>query len=249
MTDTLAHLRQLLAKHQPLLVLQRLQQIFTLSESELLNDAILVSAQYHKLQSDRRKGILDAQQENLQSNRINYAIASLLDEIAARPEDFRGEDRVTDQLAESRADRGQGSELPAGVQGALLARITAFKKLGHHPRLLWLDDGPGDDPYEVKILKATGMELLVYHRSAEARQALTRGSFDLLVSDIIRGGKPDEGFRFLRELREAQLAPPTIFYISNFDPSRGVPPYAFGITHEPHELIHLVLDALERRYF
>jgi len=39
---------------------------------------------------------------------------------------------------------------------------------------------------------------------------------------------------------------PVIFYIGYPDPSKGVPPHAFGITHRPDELLHLIMDALER---
>ncbi len=247
MQDTLTRLREYVAALKPEPALKELIQIFTLSDSELLNDAILVSAQYKKLQSDQRKGILDYTQENLAMNRINNSLVTLIDEIEAYPEAFRGVTRVEEHLAVSRADRGQDGDLPEKVQGALLSRITHYKQQEHQVKLLWLDDGPGDDPYEVKILTAMGIGMTVLHHSAEALKLLQQGGYDLLVSDIIRGGKKNEGFRFLDELREKKLALPTIFYISNFDSSRGVPPYAFGITNEPHELIHLILDALERK--
>ena len=98
-------------------------------------------------------------------------------------------------------------------------------------------------------LTAMSIEMKVLHRSAEALELMASDEHDLLVSDIIREGKGDEGFRFLAELREKQLAIPTIFYISNLDTSRGVLPYVFGITNKPHELIHLILDVLERKYY
>ena len=39
---------------------------------------------------------------------------------------------------------------------------------------------------------------------------------------------------------------PVIFYVGVFEPERGVPGQAFGITNRPDELLHLTLDALER---
>ncbi len=38
-----------------------------------------------------------------------------------------------------------------------------------------------------------------------------------------------------------------IFYIGVVDPNKGVPVQAFGITNRPDELLHLTLDALERK--
>ena len=39
---------------------------------------------------------------------------------------------------------------------------------------------------------------------------------------------------------------PIIFYVSELDKSRGIPPGAFGITDDPNELILLVPDAVGR---
>jgi hypothetical protein len=38
-----------------------------------------------------------------------------------------------------------------------------------------------------------------------------------------------------------------IFYVGEFDPGRGLPPFAFGLTNRPDELLHLILDVLARR--
>jgi hypothetical protein len=45
------------------------------------------------------------------------------------------------------------------------------------------------------------------------------------------------------------LAPdtPVIFYVGSSDPQSEPPPGSFGLTTDPAELLHLVLDALERR--
>ena len=51
------------------LALKKLQSIFSLSNSDLVNDAILLAAQFRKLHSDVRKNIIDYTQENLIHNR------------------------------------------------------------------------------------------------------------------------------------------------------------------------------------
>ena len=40
---------------------------------------------------------------------------------------------------------------------------------------------------------------------------------------------------------------PVIFYVGEVDERRGPPPGSAGITNRPDELLHLVLDVLERR--
>jgi hypothetical protein len=47
-------------------------------------------------------------------------------------------------------------------------------------------------------------------------------------------------------MRTAGHREPVVFCILNLDPGRGTPGDAVGITNRPDELIHLVLDGLER---
>jgi hypothetical protein len=68
-----------------------------------------------------------------------------------------------------------------------------------------------------------------------------------VVSDIARGQSADEGLRFLGEAKRRGVAKPTIFTVARYEPDRGVPPYAFGITNRVDELLNLILDVLERR--
>ena len=42
---------------------------------------------------------------------------------------------------------------------------------------------------------------------------------------------------------------PLIFYIGVVDPDKDKPAQAFGITKRPDELLHLTLDALERKKY
>jgi hypothetical protein len=61
-----------------------------------------------------------------------------------------------------------------------------------------------------------------------------------------REGHSDEGERFLARVWTAGSREPVVFYIMSFDPSRGTPGDAVGITNRPDELVHPVLDGLER---
>ena len=53
----------------------------------------------------------------------------------------------------------------------------------------------------------------------------------------------------MNKFREDDDPTPVIFYIGIFDPKLGIPGGAFGITNRPDELLHLVLDALERKKY
>ena len=80
---------------------------------------------------------------------------------------------------------------------------------------------------------------------------LRQTHYDLVISDIAREGAADEGLRFLSAMRRPDngrptIFRPTIFYVGLYDAAKGIPPYAFGITNSPDELLHYVMDVLER---
>jgi len=95
-------------------------------------------------------------------------------------------------------------------------------------RLLLVNDRPEEikGPVELCLLKAA--------------------PFDVVVSDMARDSIQDEGLRFLHAARKAGIHRPTIFTVGRYEPERGVPPYAFGITSRVDELLNLVLDVVER---
>ncbi|MFQ6114776.1 MAG: hypothetical protein ACE5NG_11970, partial [bacterium] len=76
-----------------------------------------------------------------------------------------------------------------------------------------------------------------------------QGNYDLIISDIARGNDKTAGLDFLKQLRNNKNTTPVIFYIGEINPKFGVPAQAFGITNRPDELLHLALDALERKKY
>ena len=138
-------------------------------------------------------------------------------------------------------------------------------------RVLWIDDECKEDEYfkanELQFIKETiGAEVETATSSTMARSYLELNNYhyDLIISDIKRGSEDEspsesevtdipDGIVFLNELvgkvdsGEVISLPPVIFYISNLDRSRGIPAYAFGITNQITELMHLVADVYERR--
>ena len=85
----------------------------------------------------------------------------------------------------------------------------------------------------------------VARSSQEAFDLLERYDYDVVISDMDRDGVPDEGKRFVEAMPGRH--PWVLFFIgAPFDPSLGVPKGVLGGTYRPDELLHLVLDALER---
>jgi hypothetical protein len=61
-----------------------------------------------------------------------------------------------------------------------------------------------------------------------------------------RDAVEDEGIRFLKRMRKKGFLSPVVFTVGRFNPDRGTPPFAFGITNRIDECLNLVFDALER---
>ncbi len=113
-------------------------------------------------------------------------------------------------------------------------------------RLLLVNDIPQEMIGVQRILRSLGIMIDVARNTKSALNMLANAHYDVIISDMNRDGIPDEGLRFLNETIRRGVSRPTIFTVANFDPSRGVPAYAFGITNRVDEMLNLVFDVLER---
>ncbi len=152
-----------------------------------------------------------------------------------------------------------------------LRRAAFSDRLRNRPRVLWIDDHPESIATEVDTLERLGAEITLARNTHEATRVLQRTGpaggagaagggrtvprpdaarptpFQVIVSDIARGSRPDAGVRALPELHRLAPGVPVIFFISAVDPDLGIPDGATGITDRTDELLHLIVDALEGR--
>ena len=147
--------------------------------------------------------------------------------------------------------------MPEDDVARVMKRAALSKEVLKGRRILWVDDMPTNNEHEVDAFKRLGLDVVQAETDAKAMRDLVEAqpTFDILLSDMDRGDDHEAGTKFLTEVQASradgdlshydQLA--TIFYITKFDPAKGVPGNAFGITDRPDELLHLVLDALERK--
>ncbi|MEM8526219.1 MAG: response regulator [Bacteroidota bacterium] len=130
---------------------------------------------------------------------------------------------------------------------ALLERLERYDRT-RVISILWIDDNLNSGRKERKILSDLGISCYQVVSSEEAMEELQKRTYDVVISDIYRESNPSEGTDFLsKAMTQNQDLPPFIFSIANYEPERGTPPYAFGITNQPVELFHLILDVLERK--
>jgi len=134
-----------------------------------------------------------------------------------------------------------------------LRRAAYGKHLLEGAHILWIDDHPNWIESEARTLEHLGARVtrvLSTEAALAAIPSLLRASWRplrVIISDIGRGDRKNAGIQAIPKLQAAAPGVPVIFFIANLDPSRGVPAGAAGITNRTDELLHLVLDALERR--
>jgi CheY-like chemotaxis protein len=136
--------------------------------------------------------------------------------------------------------------IPDEDEKRVLDRVKRHLPLFQDVRVLWIDDNPDSLRNERKMLQRLQVDIDLAQNSAEAKKLLQSGDYDLILSDISRDHDATAGLKFLQEYGKTTERVPFIFYVGTLYPDKGVPAYAFGITNRPDELLHLIMDALER---
>ncbi|MEM2126374.1 MAG: response regulator [Candidatus Methanosuratincola sp.] len=144
------------------------------------------------------------------------------------------------------AAKKQEIEISKDAKSKVERRLQRDLPLLRQMRILWVDDNPGNIIYESRILRSAGAQVDIVASTEQALYMLSQDNYDMVISDIARNGRPDEGLRFLADMRKQGLYRPTVFYASAIDWDRGTPPYAFGITNRVDHLLHYVMDIAER---
>lgn len=113
-------------------------------------------------------------------------------------------------------------------------------------QVLLVNDVPRERRVVIGRLRDLGVPVDMATSSDEAWRLLSSNAYEVIISDVQRDGVEDEGLRFRARMRAAGLRIPGIFTLARFDPARGTPPCAFGITNRVDEMLNVVCDALER---
>ena len=149
--------------------------------------------------------------------------------------------------------RKAAEEVPA-VAGALqaarsgasgLRRAELVENVLRGARVLWVDDHPEHNAWERELFRSLGVVIVPVESTRSAVASLKAESFDVVISDIHRDSEPVDGIDGAMRIREAMPTLPVLFYIQDLTSTQAPEP-ASGITNEPNELLHLVLDRLER---
>jgi hypothetical protein len=130
------------------------------------------------------------------------------------------------------------------VASSLVSRAERLQPVLRGAVAVWLDEDPLRNRTERRLLREMGVFTQVIRELDEAgRFVESEGDdVDLVISENLTQDGRKVGQILIGRLGHAR--PPVILYVTNLKP--GLPEGAFGITNRPDELLHLVMDALER---
>ncbi|RMH32503.1 MAG: response regulator [Nitrospirae bacterium] len=150
------------------------------------------------------------------------------------------------QMALAEKSKQWKVEMSPSDRERALHRARTHARLLQQVRLLWVDDHPENNENERRMFRQLGSDIDLAQTTEEALHQAACGSYDLVISDMERGDDPMAGLRLAAQIQQKGMKVPMVLYIGVLDSSKGVPPFVFGITNRPDELLHLVLDVLER---
>lgn len=114
-------------------------------------------------------------------------------------------------------------------------------------QILWVDDNPAFIQNEKEAFESLGIKVTVATTTEEAMRYIQRNSdaFDLIISDMERGGAGMEGYALLERLRNAGRQTPVYFYVSTVTGDQRQMTYARGaqgMTTKASELFNMVMS-------
>ena len=166
-------------------------------------------------------------------------------------------DRVVADVSRQIEQAGrQRSAPPLSANGAavLQAQTRSLIDLTDQQRVLWVDDRPEGNRFEISALAKLQIEVVTARSTDEAMQAIAADTegFGLVISDWERDSEPAQaGLRLLARLRQTGNASPLVFYHGEQGArraQRAAEARAAGALGEavlPDELMALVLRALQ----
>jgi CheY-like chemotaxis protein len=177
---------------------------------------------------------------------------------------------VSMEFAEAKLDEatrrgpgGPGNRIGEAAKRTVIIRLERNAELIARSRILWVDDHPENNTPVVDLLKRVGAAVDLSTTNADAIELLGTSPYDVIVTDV---GREDEGEN--SELKGLDLATAVferwgqkvILFTGRFDPTRvpnmdesgrlqiarKVDDYVFGRANRFDEVLHLILDQVER---
>lgn len=160
--------------------------------------------------------------------------------------EFQEVERLLDKAAESSDQDATEPPASRADRRAVIRRLDHAVEYLKGGRILWVDDIPENNTYLTALFRELGMIVDEVRSTDGALARLNKHSYDLVISDIRRGTDDQAGIKMLQTFRQRRISLPVIIHAAHFDPRLGVDPMIFGGTNHIYEVVHYVIDVMER---
>jgi CheY-like chemotaxis protein len=154
--------------------------------------------------------------------------------------------KETETTVEIKVPAGSGKSRFAAAYAADLLR--AHKLFDLKPkRLLWVDDHPTNNVFEMKALEELGFSIDMAVNTEDALSDMAKKQYDVIISDYSRPGDPEAAKTLVREMRKSGNDTPLIVYSSDDSDSfesKMKDAGAFAATYLASELVIRVAEAV-----
>ncbi|MFA1549609.1 response regulator [Actinomadura chokoriensis] len=147
------------------------------------------------------------------------------------------------------AAKEKSISLTASDRHGVMRRLEHAAKILEGGKILWVDDHPRGNLSLISLFRTSGMEVDTVKSSKDALEKLRVMSYDILLTDLQRGSDSNAGNFLLQELVRLDLKVPAVVYSRTSRIVQGVDPRAFAVTASPDEVVHYVIDLMERIVF
>jgi CheY-like chemotaxis protein len=175
------------------------------------------------------------------------------------PSDFKNEDNyvaVVASLAAATVRRPDGDAAHTDVDFRRIAEVvrdvsprTRTKSESWRSRILWVDDRPENNVFERQAFEALGLSFTLALSTQQALDALKRGRFSAIISDMGRREGPREGYVLLDAIRQQGDQTPFFIYTGSSLPEHkreAAEHGAQGSTSHPQELFQMVTSGVTK---
>lgn len=158
-----------------------------------------------------------------------------------------------EQLLVEAAARSEASAPPSvSEQRAAVSRLQHAAEMLRGGQILWVDDNPEWNLPLIQLFRRLGMTVDTSRSTDEAISNLRSHRYDLIISDMRRDTEQpaqSAGITLLDALGRQGDRSPVIIAAANFDPQIGVHPGIFAYTNAVDDIVHYVIDIMERVRF
>jgi CheY-like chemotaxis protein len=183
---------------------------------------------------------------------LRGAIAAKLGQVSnvkAPGVEFTFAERLLDEAA-AKADTEHAPS--AADRRSAVSRLEHAFELLRDGRILWVDDNPDWNRPLVDLFRQLRMTVDIARSTSEALPLARSRAYDLVITDMRRDTEQpsaNAGITIINQLHDHGVPAPVIVFAAHFDPSLGVHPAIFAYTNTADELVHFVIDIMERVRF